>query len=68
MNSARTATDEAMMARCIELSRIAATKGEYPFGTVIALDGQVVAEAITRVTRDGDEADIPYRLKGEWVG
>lgn len=48
------ATDEAMMARCIELSRIAVSKGEYPFGTVIALDGQVVAEAINSCIRDGD--------------
>jgi hypothetical protein len=26
-------TDKAMMTRCIELSRIAVSKGEYPFGT-----------------------------------
>jgi tRNA(adenine34) deaminase len=43
-----------MMARCIELSRIAIGKGEYPFGTVIALDGQIVAEAINHTVRDGD--------------
>src|ERR1700720_3343241 len=48
------ATDEAMMARCIELSRIAVGKGEYPFGTVIALDGQIVAEAINHTVRGGD--------------
>ncbi len=47
-------TDRAMMARCIELSRIAVSKGEYPFGTVIALDGQIVAEAINSTIRDGD--------------
>ena len=47
-------TDQAMMARCIELSRIAVSKGEYPFGTVIALDGQVVAESINRTIREGD--------------
>ncbi len=46
--------DRAMMARCIELSRIAVSKGEYPFGTVIALDGHVVAEAINSTIRDGD--------------
>ena len=34
MESLRETTDTAMMARCIELSRIAVTKGEYPFGTV----------------------------------
>ena len=48
------ATDKAMMARCIELSRTAVSKGEYPFGTVIALDGEVVAEGINSTIRDGD--------------
>jgi len=43
-----------MMARCIELSRIAVSEGEYPFGTVIALDGRIVAEAMNRTIRDGD--------------
>ena len=43
-----------MMARCIALSRCAGKGGEYPFATVIALDGQVVAEAINRTIRDGD--------------
>jgi tRNA(adenine34) deaminase len=46
--------DEAMMARCIALSRIAAGKGEYPFGTVIALDGKILAEGINSTNRDGD--------------
>jgi tRNA(adenine34) deaminase len=54
MDSLRETTDKAMMARCIELSRIAVSKGEYPFGTVIALDGQVLAEAINHTIRDGD--------------
>ena len=48
------AVDAAMMARCIALSRTAADEGEYPFATVIALDGNVVAEAINRTVRDGD--------------
>jgi tRNA(adenine34) deaminase len=48
------ATDAAMMARCVELSRIAVAKGEYPFATVIARDGEVVAEAINRSVREGD--------------
>ena len=54
MDSSQEIADKAMMARCIELSRIAVRKGEYPFGTVIALDGQVVAEAINRTVRDDD--------------
>ena len=53
-DSSQNATDKAMMARCIELSRIAVSKGEYPFGTVIALDGQIVAEAINRTVREDD--------------
>jgi tRNA(adenine34) deaminase len=43
-----------MMTRCIGLSRIAAGEGEYPFGTVIALGEQIVAEAVNRTVRDGD--------------
>src|ERR1700732_104728 len=54
MESLRETTDTAMMARCIELSRIAVTKGEYPFGTVIARDGQIIAEAMNHTVRDGD--------------
>jgi len=54
MDSLRERTDQAMMARCVELSRIAVEKGEYPFGTVIALDGQILAEAINHTVRDGD--------------
>lgn len=53
MQSSSDATDRAMMARCIELSRIAAGKGEYPFGTVIALDGTIVAEAINTNPQNG---------------
>jgi tRNA(adenine34) deaminase len=47
-------TDDAMMLRCIELSHVAVGKGEYPFGTVIARDGEVVAEAINRTVRQRD--------------
>jgi tRNA(adenine34) deaminase len=46
--------DKAMMARCVELSRIAVGKTEYPFGTVIARDGQILAEAINHTVRVGD--------------
>jgi tRNA(adenine34) deaminase len=54
MDSSGEATDRAMMARCIELSRIAGEKGEHPFGTVIALNGKIVAEAINRTVRESD--------------
>jgi tRNA(adenine34) deaminase len=54
MDSSQEATDRAMMARAIELSRGAARQGEYPFGTVIARDGTIVAEAINRTLRYDD--------------
>ncbi len=54
MDPLREAMDKAMMTRCIELSRIAAVEGEYPFGAVIALKGQIVAEAINDTIRDSD--------------
>jgi tRNA(adenine34) deaminase len=47
-------TDLAMMHRCIALSRDATREGEYPFATVIAVDGRVVAEAINHAVREGD--------------
>lgn len=48
------AFDEAMMRRCIALSKAAAAAGETPFAAVIARDGIVIAEAINQVARDGD--------------
>ena len=48
------ATDRAMMARCIELSALATKEGEYPFGSVIALDGRIIAESANRTFRDND--------------
>ncbi|NVO15090.1 MAG: nucleoside deaminase [Rhodoplanes sp.] len=54
MVTSRDGEDETMMARCVELSRIAVSKGEYPFGAVVARDGHIVSEAINRTIRDGD--------------
>jgi len=48
------AIDRAMMERCVELSRIAVGKGEYPFATVIARDGLIVAESVNTTVRDAD--------------
>ncbi len=53
-DTSREMTDDSMMVRCIELSRIAVAKGEYPFGTVIACGGKIVAEAINRTVRQSD--------------
>jgi tRNA(adenine34) deaminase len=46
--------DREMMARSIALAREAGSAGEYPYGADIARNGQVVAAAPNRVTRDGD--------------
>jgi tRNA(adenine34) deaminase len=43
-----------MMARCIEISRAAIREGEYPFGSVIAVDGRIVAEAANRTVKESD--------------
>jgi tRNA(adenine34) deaminase len=49
------AIDVRMMRRCIELSRIATTQGEFPFAALIcSKDGTVLAEATNRVARDRD--------------
>jgi len=46
--------DRAMMERCIELSRLAARKGEHPFAALIAREDRIVAEAINQVAAEGD--------------
>jgi tRNA(adenine34) deaminase len=46
--------DLEMMGRCIELSRIAGTKGELPFASLITEKGKIVVEATNRVARDAD--------------
>ena len=48
------AVDLKMMQRCIKLSGIAGQEGEFPFASVIAQNGKIIAEAINRVVRDGD--------------
>jgi len=48
--------DRAMMARCIELSKIGAAVGELPIGSVIARDGQIIVEATNEIMRVVDES------------
>jgi tRNA(adenine34) deaminase len=48
------ARDRAMMVRAIALSRESGEADEYPYGAVIARDGEIVAESINRVSQDGD--------------
>jgi tRNA(adenine34) deaminase len=46
--------DEKLMARCIELSRLASEAGEIPFAALISRGEEIVAEATNRVVRDAD--------------
>ena len=59
--------DAAMMARCIELSRIGAAVGELPIGSLIARRGQIIAESTNEIMRLTDEsrraASVPV-----WAG
>ena len=50
----RSAFDLQMMRRCVELSAAAVQERELPFACVICRDGEIVAETINRVVRDGD--------------
>ena len=47
-------TDLKLMRRCIELSRIAGSQGEFPFACVIAKGEDVIVETTNRVARDKD--------------
>lgn len=50
----RSALDEKMMRRCIDLSAIAAGRGEFPFASLICNDGHIIAEATNQVAQDAD--------------
>jgi len=52
--SAQETEDSRMMRRCIELSRIGTAQGELPFACIIVRDGEILAEATNRVSRDLD--------------
>jgi len=53
-NSACDVTDRAMMARCIDLSRIGTTAGELPFGSLIVKGQEVLAQATNETARRSD--------------
>lgn len=50
----QTAIDETMMRRCIELSAVATTCGEFPFSSLICAGSEIIAEATNRVAQDRD--------------
>lgn len=54
IDNALTSFDNAMMRRCIELSAIAARRGEFPFAALIAQGDRIVVEATNRVAQDAD--------------
>lgn len=46
--------DEQMMRRCLALATESSAQREYPFGAVVARNGEIIAEATNRVARDCD--------------
>jgi tRNA(adenine34) deaminase len=48
------AVDEAMMRRCFALGLKSVEQGEYPYGCVIARNGEILTEATNRVAHDLD--------------
>lgn len=44
------------MARCLELSREGARQGEYPFGSVVAREEDIVGEGVNHTVREADES------------
>lgn len=46
--------DHALLNRTIELAAQARAEGDHPFGALLALDGEIVAEALNRVNSSRD--------------
>jgi len=46
--------DRLIMTRCIDLAKRSGKSGEYPYASVIARDGEVVAESTNRVHQEHD--------------
>jgi tRNA(Arg) A34 adenosine deaminase TadA len=46
--------DATAMNRCIELARAAAERGDQPFGSVVVMDGRIVAEGDNSIATDSD--------------
>ena len=54
MATISTAVDEAMMRRCFALGLKSVEQGEYPYGSVILRNGEILTEATNRVAHDLD--------------
>jgi tRNA(Arg) A34 adenosine deaminase TadA len=48
------ADDAQLLTRTFELAMDSRLAGDHPFGALLAVDGEVVAEALNRVNSDGD--------------
>ena len=62
-----TPTDISMMSRCIELSKQASSKGEFPFAALIVKGGKVISEALNEVNGQSDitrHAELPCYFQG----
>lgn len=47
-------TDDVFMRHCLALARIAAQHGDAPVGSVLVMDGQIIAEGIESVLQKND--------------
>ena len=48
------ADDDALLTRTFELAEQARAAGDHPFGALLAVDGEIVAEALNRVNTNRD--------------
>jgi tRNA(Arg) A34 adenosine deaminase TadA len=46
--------DSSLLSRAFELAAEARSEGDHPFGALLAVDGEIIAEASNRVNRDHD--------------
>jgi len=64
-----TPEDTDHLRRCVELAKIAADRGDDPFGSVLVDSaGSVVAERSNRVNTDRDVTAHPELLLAQWAG
>lgn len=60
-------TDEAYMERAIDLARESAANGNNPFGSLLVVDGEVVAEERNTVVTDDDVTGHPELKLARWA-
>ena len=46
--------DDALISRVLEIAMEARERGDHPFGALLAIDGEIIAEAGNRVVSDAD--------------